>query len=92
MSTHLWHCAWCGVQTGCCADEHALESGQRCECTEPWQYHEGPSDHESGPPRPVCFCSIKCFTALKENMNKMEASAREYHPEWFGGKPRDDLW
>jgi hypothetical protein len=38
MSTHWWHCAWCGKQTGCCQDEHALGSGQVGPCEDPYQY------------------------------------------------------
>lgn len=95
MSTHVWHCAWCGKQTSCCNDEHIFGSGQHCCCDFDLSekdgndfYYREQAGYDQSPP--VEFCSKGCFEALLSSMNKRLAIAQKEYPEWWGGKPRGD--
>lgn len=74
MSTHCWYCAWCGEQTSCCSDSHALGSGQSCCCNfsdkgKKSEFYSKPrAGYVEAPP--VEFCSLECFDALAESMKE----------------------
>ena len=66
MSTHVVPCVWCGKESACPEDTHALGAGPGgC-------YDEGPK---------IEFCSVACFKALRDSMARREQIFKELHAE-----------
>jgi hypothetical protein len=87
MSTHNWHCAWCGAETICDNEEHILGAGQTRPCNVGFRPISVPGEGLWGfgfdIPAPIEFCSLKCFEALRVNMEERLKIAKEDYPEWF---------
>lgn len=58
MSTHFSHCVYCGKETACSEDAHALGSGA------------SPCHDENNGLLPVEFCSLDCFLSLLSAMQE----------------------